>query len=132
MFTPSDFGSQVRARRCALRMSQEALARAVGISQPWLARIELGRARKRLPVDVLCRLAAVLDLPRRELLAAGGYDPGILSDVPDRIVLAGHLAMTCIERITAGTPDPIARLVTAGVDRPTAEWTLETLAPLYT
>jgi len=59
------FGAQIRAGRRARGLSMRALARAAGISAPYVNELERGRSRPGL--DVVARLADSLRLPFAEL-----------------------------------------------------------------
>ena len=53
-------GSRLRARRAATGQSQEQLAKAAGISRPYLSEIEQGRTN--ITLDTLYTLAACLNI----------------------------------------------------------------------
>lgn len=59
--TPADWGNVVRDRRRDLRLSQSALANAIGTSRQWVVRFENGHAAT-ATVEHILRLAAALDL----------------------------------------------------------------------
>ena len=46
--TPSDLGSVIRERRRRLKLSQQQLASAAGVSRQWLVDVERGKARAEL------------------------------------------------------------------------------------
>lgn len=60
------FGQQLRERRTDAGMTQQELADALGVSRPSVSNIEAGR--QHIQLDVLYRLAAVLDLEVHRLL----------------------------------------------------------------
>lgn len=66
---PATFGQRIRTRRRELRLSQRALAVAVGVSQEWVSKVETGVTRAPR-ADTVIRLAAVLRLEPTDLLAA--------------------------------------------------------------
>ena len=43
--TPADLGALIRERRIALKLDQEALAKAVGTSRKWIVEVEAGKPR---------------------------------------------------------------------------------------
>lgn len=58
-------GVMIKKKRVERNISQPSLAKSLGVSQPRIAEYESG---KRLPrFDVLCRMAAILDMPVKEL-----------------------------------------------------------------
>lgn len=76
-------GALVRARRRRLGMSQDALARACGVTVAHMQRLELGVLRRLPPDPELHRIAAALDFDVRELLKAAGH--GDHAAVVDRV-----------------------------------------------
>lgn len=61
-------GENIRKKRDACGLTQEALANKVGISRPSLANIE--RGRQRLTVDQLVEIAGILEVSLEELVPA--------------------------------------------------------------
>jgi transcriptional regulator with XRE-family HTH domain len=70
-------GSKLRARRMALGLRQGDVARQIGVSASYLNLIE--HNRRRVPDDILARLAMVLDQPPETFADGGGG--GILDDL---------------------------------------------------
>jgi transcriptional regulator with XRE-family HTH domain len=70
-------GSKLRARRLALGLRQGDVARHIGVSASYLNLIE--HNRRRVPADVLQRLAQVLDQPPESFADGGGS--GLLDDL---------------------------------------------------
>jgi transcriptional regulator with XRE-family HTH domain len=71
---PSDLdelGAMLRARRKELKLSQDALARRLGIVQSHLSGIELGSVAD-LGSSLVVRLAEVLDLDPGDIVRAAG------------------------------------------------------------
>lgn len=68
----SMLGTKVRQLRKAKGLTQEALAKVVGVEPSYIGHIERGRT-KSPGRDVLVRLAEALGVPVEELLAAAGY-----------------------------------------------------------
>ena len=60
------FATNLRVARAARRLSQEALAADSGIARRYLSRIETGGTS--VGLDVICRLAAALDMEPAALL----------------------------------------------------------------
>lgn len=89
---PTDFGTWLRARRTALRLSQESLAASIGVSGSFVCRVE--RGEKQLSTEALEKLARVL-----------GVDP------PPLRLRAGDLPAELMARIAA---DPQGFLGWAG------------------
>ena len=61
-------GQRIAKARAAADLTQQALADALGISQPQLASYEVGR--RRVPVSILPRLARLVRLPIETLIGA--------------------------------------------------------------
>ena len=74
-------GALVRERRRRLGVSQDARARACGLSTPYVQGLELGALRRLHPTAKLWRIAASLRVELREPLEAAG---------PVAVVLARH------------------------------------------
>jgi transcriptional regulator with XRE-family HTH domain len=70
-------GSKLRARRMALGLRQGDVARQIGVSASYLNLIE--HNRRRVPDDILARLATLLDQPPETFADGGGG--GILDDL---------------------------------------------------
>jgi transcriptional regulator with XRE-family HTH domain len=67
------FGHHLRRLRRARKLTQEALADYAEISRPTVQRIEKGQAAPTL--EVLLSLAAVLQVPLKDLVDAPGITP---------------------------------------------------------
>ena len=72
----------VTAARKTLGMSQDALARALGVTQPRIAQIERGDANLR--IGTLARLAVALRCDVRDLLAPSGESDAAAKPAPKR------------------------------------------------
>jgi len=59
-------GKRIQARRTERGLTQEELAKRVGLSRPYLARLEIGRHNA--PVLTLATIAKALKVPLRDLL----------------------------------------------------------------
>ncbi len=97
----------VRARRERLHLTQDELAKRVGVSRSEISEIEAGRV-KHPRAGVFARLGKVLGLPGAVLLAALGYAASEAAGVPggleleeaDELLVLGSLfaQMTEVER----------------------------------
>ena len=58
LYTPRDFGGLIRARRLAMRISQNELAKRVGVSRLWIVQTERGNPGASL--DLILRTVAEL------------------------------------------------------------------------
>ncbi len=67
-----ELGTLVRASRQEHRLTQEELARRVGVSRSEISEIEAGRV-KQPRAGLFARLCRALDLPAAALLATAGY-----------------------------------------------------------
>lgn len=77
---PVSLGQRIKKERLALGMTQRDLAEAIGITVPYMSKIE---ASKETPTDEkLVRIAEILRLDSDELILAAGRIP---SDVRDRL-----------------------------------------------
>ena len=76
----------VRARRERLHLTQDELAKRVGVSRSEISEIEAGRV-KHPGAGVFARLGKVLGLPGAALLAAVGYAASEAAGVPGAIEL---------------------------------------------
>ena len=65
------FGKQLRGARRTARLSQEDIARRVGLTRSSIANIELGR--QRIALHMLYALAGALDVPPQTLLPLGSF-----------------------------------------------------------
>lgn len=95
-------GDLIKRRRLARHMTQAALARVVGYSQPYIVRLENGDIR-RPSLEALQRFSRALDIPFVDLSTATGLpiadsqsDSAILSNLTGKLAsnreLAGRLA----------------------------------------
>jgi transcriptional regulator with XRE-family HTH domain len=67
---PTTFASTLRTRRKALGLSQETLARLVGVNVQTISRLERGLIKEHCPrIDTLCHLATAIDVPIETLSA---------------------------------------------------------------
>lgn len=80
-----NLGQAVRARRVHLQITQEELARRVGVHQAWISRIELGHGTG-VPLELWVALGVALDRPLAIALSRPLGDPREPAD-------AGHLEM---------------------------------------
>lgn len=76
----------VRARRERLHLTQDQLAREVGVSRSAISEIEAGRIHHPR-AGVFARLASVLGVPAAALLAAVGFAAGDLAGTPAALQL---------------------------------------------
>ena len=88
MGEPYEFGARVRARRNELRFTVRDAAKRLGISPSRLAAVERGRsystdATTRPSRELVERFARIYGLPQDVLLAAAGYDAGVLGELDD-------------------------------------------------
>jgi transcriptional regulator with XRE-family HTH domain len=74
----------VRARRERLHLTQDELARRVGVSRSEISEIEAGRV-KHPRAGVFARLGKVLGLPAAALLAAVGYAASEAAGIPGAV-----------------------------------------------
>lgn len=106
--SPAELAQLVRTRREQLHLTQNELARRVGVSRSEISEIEAGRVRHPRAA-VFARLGKVLALPAAALFAAVGYAAGDvlggpefaeLEDAPEELLLLGSLVaqMTRTER----------------------------------
>lgn len=80
VMTPESLGQRIKQERLALGMTQRELANAVGITVPYMSKIE---ADKETPTDEkILKVAEVLGLNPDELILAAGRMP---ADVMDRL-----------------------------------------------
>lgn len=73
-------GEKIRDRRKELKLSADEVVKFIGIDRSTLYRYETGYTPK-IPIEVITKLAQVLDLPIEQLL---GHDPKPLKEFPPR------------------------------------------------
>jgi transcriptional regulator with XRE-family HTH domain len=76
------FPSFLHRARKAHKLSQAELANRIGMSRPWVSKLERLELREMPPVMPLLKLADALGLPYADVLDAAGYD---MSDPNDRL-----------------------------------------------
>jgi transcriptional regulator with XRE-family HTH domain len=91
---PEPLGQRIKNERLALGMTQRDLADAVGITVPYMSKIEAG---KETPTDEkIVKLAKVLGLNPDELILAAGRMP---VDVMDRLAADPAKGLEFLRRI---------------------------------
>lgn len=91
---PESLGQKIRNRRLELNLTQREVADAVGITVPYMSKIEAG---KETPTDEkIARLATKLKLNPDELTLAAGRMP---SDVMDRLVADPTRALEFMRKV---------------------------------
>lgn len=68
------FGSFIKKHREACGLSQRQLAGHIGMSQPWVCKLEGGSVEAMPALTTLFRLEEALGIPRADLLDAAGWD----------------------------------------------------------
>lgn len=91
---PVSLGQRVRGRRLELGLTQRDVADAVGITVPYMSKIEAG---KETPTEEkIARLAATLRLNPDELILAAGRMP---ADVMDRLAADPTKALEFLRKV---------------------------------
>jgi transcriptional regulator with XRE-family HTH domain len=91
---PQPLGQRIKKERLALEMTQRDLADAVGITVPYMSKIEAGKENP--TEEKLVRIAEVLKLNPDELILAAGRMP---ADVMDRLTADPTKALEFLRRI---------------------------------
>jgi len=115
----NNFGPILRARRCALHLTQEQLAQRLGVSSPYIGHLE---SEKRKPSnEVIGRLAKVLGLDPTELLFLVRPAVGELIGAADTSKassawqeFAGDLQRQGIHKIEADEMEALTRVAAMG------------------
>lgn len=91
---PESLGQRIKSRRLELEMTQRELADAVGITVPYMSKIEADRETP--TEEKLVKLAGVLKLNSDELVLAAGRMP---TDVMDRLSADPAKALEFLRKI---------------------------------
>ena len=98
---PSDIGLLVKAARKARSMSQDDLAKRLGVSRLWINEFEGGKPTARL--DLVLRALAELDI-NLTAQTDGPVDPGDLVETPTGIIDIDDIADTGLATPKADKP----------------------------
>lgn len=100
-------GEKVLLARTKLRLSQDAVARAVGKSHGWLSLVERGLI-DRLALEDVYALARVLELDRDEMTRLAGFDEPAAGPVGRRITLTeGELEALLRRAVVQGVAEAL-------------------------
>jgi len=101
---PSDIGLIVKAARKARSMSQEGLAKLLGVSRLWINEFEGGKPTARL--DLVLRALAELDITLTAHFEAEVYEGGELVEAPADFIDIDDIANTGLAPSSSSSGKP--------------------------